>query len=90
MVAGKYVTGEMVNDGQQINRLEAMRLYTMGSAWFSSEEDELGSIEVGKLADLVVLNNDYLSVSEEEIKGISSVLTIVGGNVVYADEEFLP
>ena len=90
MVAGKYVTGEMVNDGQQINRLEALRLYTMGSAWFSSEEDELGSNEVGKLADLVVLNNDYLSVSEEEIKGISSVLTIIGGNVVYADEEFLP
>ncbi|HIM37978.1 MAG TPA: hypothetical protein EYM38_08195 [Dehalococcoidia bacterium] len=90
MVAGKYVTGEMVNDGQQIDRLEALRLYTMGSAWFSSEEDELGFIEVGKLADLVVLNNDYLSVSEEEIKGISSVLTIIGGNVVYADEEFLP
>jgi len=50
----------------------------------------LGSIEVGKLADLVVLNNDYLSVSEDEIKGISSVLTIVGGNVVYGHEEFLP
>ena len=90
MVTGEDVTGEMVNDGQQINRLEALRLYTMGSAWFSSEEDELESIEVDKLADLVVLNNDYLSVSEEEIKGISSVLTIAGGNVVYADEEFLP
>lgn len=90
MVTGKNVAGELVNDGQQINRLEALRLYTMGSAWFSSEEDELGSIEVGKLADLVVLNDDYLSVSEDEIKGISSVLTIVGGNVVYAHEEFLP
>ena len=61
-----------------------------GKSTVVGELASLGSIEVGKLADLVVLNNDYLSVSEEEIKGISSVLTIVGGNVVYADEEFLP
>lgn len=75
MVTGKTAAGELVNDGQQINRLEALRLYTVGSSWFSFEDDELGSIEPGKLADLVVLNGDYLSVPEEEIKGLSSVLT---------------
>ncbi len=54
MVTGKNAAGELVNDGQQINRLEALRLYTVGSSWFSFEEDELGSIEAGKLADLVL------------------------------------
>ena len=88
MVTGKNVAGEMVNDGQQITRLEALRLYTVGSAWFSFDDDELGSIEAGKLADLVVLSDDYLSVPEDEIKGLSSVLTIVGGKVVHADEVF--
>ena len=79
-----------MNDGQQITRLEALRLYTVGSAWFSFDEVELGSIEAGKLADLVVLSDDYLSVPEEGIKGLSSVLTILGGKVVHADEEFSP
>ena len=77
-----------MNDGQQITRLEALRLYTVGSSWFSFDEDMLGTIEAGKLADLVVLNEDYLSVSEEGIKGLSSVLTIVGGKVVHAEEDF--
>ena len=90
MVTGKNVAGELVNDGQQITRLEALRLYTVGSSWFSFEEDRLGSIEAGKLANLVVLSDDYLSVPEEEIKGLSSVLTIVGGKVVYVAEDFSP
>ena len=88
MVTGKNTAGELVNDGQQITRLEALRLYTLGSAWFSFEEDQLGSIETGKLADLVVLSDDYFSVTEDGIKGLSSVLTIVGGKVVHADEVF--
>jgi hypothetical protein len=60
----------------------------VGSAWFSGEEDRKGSLEVGKLADLAVLSADYFSVPEEEIKGIESVLTVVGGKVVYGAEEF--
>ena len=88
MVTGRNTMGDLVNDGQQINRLEALRLYTVGSSWFSFDEDVLGSIEVGKLADLVVLSADYLTVPEEEIRGLSSVLTIVGGKVVYADGAF--
>ena len=78
----------MVNDGQQITRMEALRLYTMGSAYQSFDEDTLGSIEVGKLADLVVLDADYLEVPDEALRQIASVLTIVGGRVVHADGPF--
>jgi hypothetical protein len=60
----------------------------VGSAWFSGEEDKKGSIGVGQLADLAVLSADYFSVPEEEIKGIESVLTVVGGKVVYGAGEF--
>jgi hypothetical protein len=62
----------------------------MGSAWFSGEEAKKGSVEVGKLADLAVLSADYFSVPEEAIKGIESVLTVVGGRVVHAAGEFEP
>ena len=68
--------------------MEALRLYTVGSAWFSNEENKKGSIEPGKLADLVVLSSDYFTVPEEEIKQIESVLTIVGGKIVYGAASF--
>jgi predicted amidohydrolase YtcJ len=89
MVTGKnqagFVSGNVTNVGQQISRLEALRLYTLGSAWFSKEEDELGSIEIGKLADLAVLSEDYLSVPEARIPKIKSVLTLQGGRVVHGE-----
>ncbi len=88
MVTGKNAAGEVVNDGQQITRMEALRLYTMGSAYQSFDEDTLGSIEVGKLADLVVLDADYLEVPDKALRQIASVLTIVGGRVVHADGPF--
>jgi hypothetical protein len=88
MVTGKNAAGETVNEGQQITRLEALRLYTMGSAYQSFDESTLGSIEAGKLADLVVLDADYLDVPDEALRGIASVLTIVGGRVVHADGPF--
>jgi predicted amidohydrolase YtcJ len=88
MVTGKNAAGEPVNDGQQISRLEALRLYTTGSAYFSFDEDKLGSIEAGKLADLVVLDADYLDVLDEELREISSVMTIVGARAVHAVGEF--
>jgi hypothetical protein len=91
MVAGKTVGGTpLYPEANRLDRTEALRRYTLGSAWFSGEEDKKGSIEVGKLADLAVLSADYFSVREEEIKRIESVLTIVGGKVVYGAGEFEP
>ncbi len=85
MITGRTISGALVNDGQQITRLEALRMYTMGSAWTALEEDQLGSIEVGKLADLVVLDADFLNVPDDEIDDIAAALTLVGGAVVYDD-----
>ena len=65
---------------------EALRLYTANNPWFFHEEDKLGSIEAGKLGDLVVLSADYTDpakVSDEDIRRIKSVLTVVGGKIVY-------
>jgi predicted amidohydrolase YtcJ len=67
-----------------IARGEALRLYTLGSAWFSHDDDERGSLEPGKLADLVVLSKDFMTLPVEEIGGIESLLTMVGGKIVYA------
>jgi predicted amidohydrolase YtcJ len=89
LVAGKTVGGTaLYPDANRLDRTEALRRYTVGSAWFSGEENKKGTIEVGKLADLAVLSADYFSVPEEEIKRIESVLTIVGGKVVYGAGEF--
>jgi hypothetical protein len=71
-----------------LDREEALKLYTMGSSWFSTEDGKKGALALGQLADLAVLSGDYFSIPEEEIKHLESVLTIVGGNVVYASEEF--
>jgi predicted amidohydrolase YtcJ len=65
-------------------RMEALRLHTEGSAWFSFEEQERGSLAPGKLADLVVLSADYLTVPVAEIGAITSLLTMVGGRIVHA------
>jgi predicted amidohydrolase YtcJ len=66
LVSGKTVGGTVLYpQANRIDRMEALRLYTVGSAWFSNEEKEKGSIEEGKLADIVVLSDDYFSVEEE-------------------------
>jgi predicted amidohydrolase YtcJ len=75
--------GAQVNGDQQITRQEALRLFTRGNSWFLRMENKIGSIEPGKLADLAVLNKDYFSVPDREIKQIRSVLTIVDGKVVH-------
>ena len=86
MVTGKNSAGELINPGQQITRLEAMRLYTAENGWYTHEEDQLGTIEAGKLGDLAVLTDDFFDpqkVPDEAIKKLRSVLTVVGGRVVY-------
>jgi predicted amidohydrolase YtcJ len=86
MVTGKNAAGVTINAGQTLTRTEALRLYTANNGWFLREEDRLGSIEPGKLGDLVVLSDDFLDpakVPDEAIKRVKSVLTVVGGEVVY-------
>jgi predicted amidohydrolase YtcJ len=89
LVAGRTVGGTpLYPEANRLDRAEALRRYTLGSAWFSGEEDKKGSIAVGQLADLAVLSADYFSVPEEEIKRIESALTLVGGKVVYGAKDF--
>jgi predicted amidohydrolase YtcJ len=68
---------------EAISREEALRLYTMGSAGIEFMEDRAGSIEPRKLADLAVLSDDLLTVPDEAMRGITSLLTMVGGRIVY-------
>jgi predicted amidohydrolase YtcJ len=86
MVTGKASDGSLINAGQQLTRLEALRLYTAENGWFLKEEATLGTIEPGKLADLVVLSDDYFDpkrVPDDAIKKLKSVLTVVDGKVVH-------
>jgi len=87
LVSGRTVGGlELYPQG--LSRDTALELYTHGSAWFSSEQGTKSQIKVGQLADLVALSADYFSVDDEAIKWIESVLTVVGGKVVYGSLEF--
>jgi len=84
LVTGNTVGGlNLYPEQNRLDRMEALRLYTVGSAWFSTEEGKKGSIAPGQLADLAVLSADYFSISDEDIKRLESVLTMVGGKVVY-------
>ena len=89
MVTGKTVGGtQLCPKENRLTREEALRLYTIGSAWFSGDENVKGRIAPGQLADFAVLSADYLKVPEEEIRNIESVLTVTDGQVVYAAGPF--
>jgi hypothetical protein len=89
LVSGRTVGGlQIYGEENRMSREEALRLYTQGSSWFSTEEDVKGSLAPGQFADFAVLTSDFFSVPEEEIKDLQSVLTVVGGAVVYASEDF--
>jgi len=89
LITGKTIGGTaLYKEDKRLERMEALRLYTVGSSWFSSEEGKKGSVLPGQLADLSVLSSDYFSIPEDEIKRLESVLTIVGGKIVYANEPF--
>ncbi|GEP41044.1 amidohydrolase [Brevifollis gellanilyticus] len=89
LVSGKTVGGlSLYTEKNRLSRKEALELYTHGSAWFSRDEEKKGVLKPGQLADLIVLSDDYFQVPEEEIKGLHSVLTILGGKPVYAEAEF--
>lgn len=89
LVTGRTVGGtELARPANRLSRLQALRLVTADAAWFSSEEGEKGSLEVGRWADFAVLSSDFFSVPEAEIHRIESLLTAVGGKVVYASGRF--
>jgi hypothetical protein len=83
MITRKAPDGTVYGKDQAITKQEAVRLYTSSAARFNFEEAKKGSIEPGKLADLVVLSDDLLTVPEEKIKDIKALTTIVGGKIVY-------
>ncbi len=86
---GKTVEGVSMRAAEERpTRADALRMYTRGSAWFAHADDRRGSLEAGKLADLAVLTKDYMTVPVEQIGTIESLLTMVGGKVVYAAEPF--
>ena len=85
-----FITRDTISDGvygpdQRITRAEALKLYTINNARLTFEDNAKGSIEKGKLADLVVLNADYLTVPEKQIESIKPLATMVGGRFVYED-----
>jgi predicted amidohydrolase YtcJ len=89
LVTGETLGGmELFDDANTLTREEALRLFTIGSAWFSQEETVKGRIAPGQYADFAILSADYFAVPEPEIKRIESVLTVVAGGVVYAAEPF--
>ena len=86
MVTGKALDGSLINAKQQLTRMEALRLYTAENGWFLKEEATLGTIEPGRLGDLVVLSDDYFDpkrVPDDAIRKLKSVLTVVDGKVVH-------
>ena len=89
LVTGRTVGGlALYGSAGHLPRQVALELWSAGSAWFSNEQDRKGRIREGMLADLAVLSKDFFSVDAEEIKSIESVLTVVGGRIVYGAAEF--
>jgi predicted amidohydrolase YtcJ len=89
LVTGKTQGGlRHAADRNLMSREEALRAYSAAGAWMSNEEDKKGTLSVGKWADLAVLSDDYLTVPEGRISQLSSVLTMVGGKVVYGDGKY--
>ena len=86
LVTRKNILGQDVAADQAITREEALRAYTIAGTWLTREEHLKGTIELGKLADITVLDRDYFTVPDEEIKQIEAQMTIVGGDVVWKQE----
>ncbi len=79
--------GKPIGQSQKISVMEALKLYTINAAYQSFDEEILGSIEVGKCADMVVLGKDILTVPKETIIDIPIDMTIVAGKVIYKKEK---
>jgi len=89
MITGKSVSGsEILAKDNRLTRNEALALFTSGPAWFEHQEDENGRIVPGYLADFALLDKDFFTIPDEEIKSVTSVLTIVDGRVVFGAREY--
>jgi len=89
LVSGRTVGGlQLYGEENRMSREEALRLYTQGSSWFSTEEDVKGSLAPGQLADFAVLSDDILTVPEQQIPQLKALATYVGGRQVYRDPSF--
>src|SRR5215471_10177939 len=82
---GINALGNQINPGQQLTRAEVLEHFTSANRWFlgGQDEDLLGTLEVGRLGDVVVLSDDYFSVADKDLKKLHSVLTVLGGTVVH-------
>jgi predicted amidohydrolase YtcJ len=86
---GTTIGGTQTRDAAEApSRRQALEMYTRNSAFMANDDDKRGTLEPGKFADLAVLSSDYLTAPVKEIGKIRSVLTMVGGNVVYAAPPF--
>jgi len=89
LVTGRTVGGMVITPPQnRLDRGTALRLWTEACTWFSNEQGKKGAIKAGQLADIAVLSADYVSVPEAEIADITSVLTLLGGKVVWGDGDY--
>jgi predicted amidohydrolase YtcJ len=82
VVSGKSINGKTIID-EPVSREEALIAHTRSNAWLMFKEDDIGSLEIGKLADLVVLDRDYMSIPADDIFNIKPVMTMVGGRIVF-------
>ena len=82
------LTGEVLGPEQRIDRMDALRAFTLGGAYFSFDERVRGSLEPGKQADLAVLSDDSLDIDQDRLPDLVSLLTIVGGRIVHGSERF--
>ena len=89
MITGKSVSGsEILSKDNRLQRDEALKLFTAGPTWFEQQENENGKIVPGYLADFALLDKDFFSIPDDEIKSITSVLTVVDGRVVFGAQEY--
>jgi hypothetical protein len=91
LVTGKTLGGlQMYPARNRLDRENALRLWTSSNTWFSTEEGKKGQIKVGQLADLAVLDRDAMTIPEDELQDVVSVLTLLGGKVVYGAGDYAP
>jgi len=89
LVTGRTVGGlALYGEENLLEREQALRLWTQGSAWFSGDENTKGALKVGQLADFSILSSDFFRVDDSQIADITSLLTVVGGRIVHSDGDF--